>query len=610
MEDAGLEIVIEGVSGAMAENVRSHVSGDITSVTRTTSSRARNRYRGRAEDQAVIALRPFGHYRATATATFEALEAGWLLRLKVDPGPPVLVKDVDLRLSGPGESQAELLAWRNAWPLSEGAVLDQRTWAEQKDEALEIASALGFMEASLITSRIELDLERDRASLILELATGPRSIMGEVVFEQDFMDPRVLAPVPRFRRGAPYRAEYIEQLRTDLWKLGYFETIDVLEQRVRDATSPRVDLLVRLTRMHRATHQGTIGYGTDTEFRTQYRYQHHLLSSRGDGLIAGFTWQTRNEEIQLFGEYRIPRRSSRVRYWLLNPVYRERDERFELDVEGRDEKLAVADYRIDDFYMRLGQLTFRNPMIGVDRLQETLYVDILSERNSVRTFFPDIELPDQFAIRDLEPVDTDTIAIGVQWDWPQFEGRGFQLEGHRERAWLFTANEAWGSDLDFTQAYLSSRWNFGLGDRWRLLLRGEVGYTDADVQELEIQEGGETFVASLTRLPSRYRFRAGGSHSVRGYDFEELSNNGVGSNHIVTASVEVELKLKGAWTAAAFVDTGNAFNDWNDADLSTGVGVGIRWYTAGFPLRLDVAQALDLDGEPWRLHFTIGSPLF
>ena len=110
-------------------------------------------------------------------------------------------------------------------------------------------------------------------------------------------------------------------------------------------------------------------------------------------------------------------------------------------------------------------------------------------------------------------------------------------------------------------------------------------------------------------MPNFYRFKAGGSHSVRGYGFESLSNNDIGSNHIVTASAEIEMKILENWSAAAFVDIGNAFNKWSDSNLKTGIGVGIRWYSIAGPIRIDVAQARDFADKPWRIHFTIGVPL-
>jgi translocation and assembly module TamA len=181
--------------------------------------------------------------------------------------------------------------------------------------------------------------------------------------------------------------------------------------------------------------------------------------------------------------------------------------------------------------------------------------------------------------------------------------------GRTHRAHVFTSSTALGSDLDFTQAYFSSRWNALWSDRWKFLIRGEVGYTDADVLEREVDADGRPALLSVTELPYLYRFKAGGSQSVRGYGFEDLSNNNVGSNNIITASAELEYRFLDDWSAAVFFDTGNAFNDWDEMKLKKGVGVGIRWYSIAGPIRLDFATALDEPDRPWRIHFTIGTPL-
>ena len=140
-------------------------------------------------------------------------------------------------------------------------------------------------------------------------------------------------------------------------------------------------------------------------------------------------------------------------------------------------------------------------------------------------------------------------------------------------------------------------------------MRAELGYTNAKVDIYDLDTGDDLLPLSITELPNYYRFKAGGSNSVRGYGFEELSNNSIGSNHIATASVEAEMKFLENWSAAVFVDVGNAFNDWAEADLKVGAGVGLRWYSIAGPFRIDIAQGLDLEGKPWRVHFTIGTPL-
>ena len=148
-----------------------------------------------------------------------------------------------------------------------------------------------------------------------------------------------------------------------------------------------------------------------------------------------------------------------------------------------------------------------------------------------------------------------------------------------------------------------------MGERWKLLLRGEVGYSDALVSESDLEVEDQLINLSVTDLPNLYRFKAGGSTSVRGYGFERLSNNGIGSNNIVTASAELEMLIRPNWSIAAFVDVGNAFNDWGEMDLKKGMGAGVRWYTIAGAVRVDIAKALDLPDEPWRIHFTIGTNL-
>ena len=201
------------------------------------------------------------------------------------------------------------------------------------------------------------------------------------------------------------------------------------------------------------------------------------------------------------------------------------------------------------------------------------------------------------------------LSAGVDIDIVAIVGKSFETRGRRDRAWLFGASRSAGSETDFVQAYLSTRRSFLRGERWKFIVRAEVGYTDADVDTFSVDVEGVPLQLSVTELPNFYRFKAGGSASVRGYAFEELSNNNIGSNNIVTASAEVEFRLTNNWSVAAFADIGNAFNDWSEPELKLGTGIGVRWYSIAGPIRLDIAQARDFTDKPWRIHVTIGTPL-
>ncbi|MCY7354058.1 MAG: BamA/TamA family outer membrane protein, partial [Lysobacter sp.] len=67
--------------------------------------------------------------------------------------------------------------------------------------------------------------------------------------------------------------------------------------------------------------------------------------------------------------------------------------------------------------------------------------------------------------------------------------------------------EGVGSDASFAQLQLGARWFKGLGERSRLLLRGEVG---------------QTYTDALVDIPPSLRFYAGGDRSVRGYAYREI----------------------------------------------------------------------------------------
>jgi translocation and assembly module TamA len=336
------------------------------------------------------------------------------------------------------------------------------------------------------------------------------------------------------------------------------------------------------------------------------------LSQRGDSLESGFGWQEKFNEYSLRSNYRLPRRSKARDFWISEGLVNRRNQDLDVRVaDTGDDFVRLAKGTITDYSIKGGRLIVRDFDQGYQQIFETWYGQYVYETAS----YDFGDLVDE-ALRsevgdELEPVtqNVSSLAVGVQWDWPLVRGSAFQTVGHHERAWIFTAQEAWGSERTFTQAYLSSSWHRMLGERWKLLLRGEAGYTDAAVSDIALEIDDQTLELSVTDLPNLYRFKAGGSRSVRGYGFESLSNNGIGSNNIVTASVELEMSIRTNWSLAAFFDAGNAFNEWSDFELKKGVGLGLRWYTIAGAARLDLAQALDLEGEPWRIHFTIGTPL-
>lgn len=609
-----LTINVSGVSGTLLNNVQNRVNTLAINDHLKLSKNRLQRATERIESEAIQALRPFGYYHATVSSELKQQEGNnWLLELVMTPGPPLNVSAADIQLSGPGAELEDLREWRRDWPMQVGKRVNQVLWEEEKSRVLELAESHGYLKASFTRQQIRADLDNNTAELELELDTGPQAVMGVVSYEQQVVNPDILQGLPRFKTGQAYDSWLLEKFRFAVWQTGYFDDVEVIEERRLEESPPVVNLVVRASARKPNTYQGTLGYGTDTGVRAQLSWTRRLLSERGDSVVVALGWQETNEEYSFRSNYRLPRRHSARRFWTGDFGIRKVNQDLEIKIDQSDEDfIKVANGDVTSYSLKGGLLVLRDFEGGYQQAYENWYGQYVLESNQYQLLE---QLPDEtYSSLDEEDLALlrgtgSSLSLGVSWDWPAVRGSGFETLGHHERLWLFTANEAWGSDSDFSQAYISSNWHRMLGERFKLLLRGEAGYSDARVADVDLQLNGLSAELSATQLPDIYRFKAGGSRSVRGYSFESLSNNGIGSNNIITASAEIEMLFRPDWSAAAFVDTGNAFNDWGDIELKTGVGLGLRWYTIIGAIRLDVAQPLDLEGDSLRVHFTIGTPL-
>ena len=562
-----------------------------------------------AERRARDGLRPYGYYTPEIVGRIERVDDETLLMtLDIRAGAPMRVSNVQLRVLGEGRELAALRDWRRKWPLRVGAVLNQVTWEQEKTRAIDIAHANGFLAAEFREHALELDLLRSEATIILTLDTGPQYVFGAIDFGEHVLKPGVLESIPRFAKGDRYSSRMLDKFRMDLWKTGYFSNVEIQEQERSDTMPPQVDLAVQLLTEHKNAYQGSLGFGSDTGVRLQAQWNRHPVSRNGDRLDLGIGWQDQDDEFSMRANYRLPRPMRDREYWVASATARIENLDIEIKRSPEDEDfLKIANGDIADYHVRVGNLRVRNFKQGDRQWFGTAFIQYLNSNQSYDLLAPIPPLDGEYDY--LLNFNDDVISLGYDADLVDVWGKGFDVEGRRDHAYFFMADKSFGSDTNFKQAYISTRRIFSRGDRWKLLVRGEVGYTDALVDNLTITLDGTEVPLSVTQLPNFYRFKAGGSQSVRGYGFESLSNNDIGSNHIITASVEAEYRFLDNWSAAAFFDIGNAFNNWEDPDLHKGIGVGIRWYSIAGPVRVDVAQALDFEGKPWRIHFTIGTPL-
>jgi translocation and assembly module TamA len=127
---------------------------------------------------------------------------------------------------------------------------------------------------------------------------------------------------------------------------------------------------------------------------------------------------------------------------------------------------------------------------------------------------------------------------------------------------------------------------------------------------------GTIWGADRSDIPAHRRFYAGGGGSVRGYDYLNIGPRDPGFGPTgglarVEGSLEARIKVTRDIGIVPFVDAGYVAATsglGGDNEFQVGVGIGLRYYTAVGPLRLDVAVPLDPgEGDPdFAVYFGIG----
>lgn len=491
--------------------------------------------------------------------------------IRIDPGQPVRVRALELGVAGPGGDDRRVGEALAAFEPRVGAVLDHRLYEAGKARIAVALAEHGYFDAALASHRVEVTRAQQAADIDLRWSSGARHALGEARFTQapeTIIDPRLLDKLVPWAPGDPYDQAELDRLRKSLVALDYFALVDV-QALPADAASQQVPVEVQLTPAKRSIYSFGASYGTLSGAGISAGLERRYLNARGHKALAQVDWAEKRKTATV--QYRIPAFA-----WL--------DGWYTASLQAADEQTDyVNSRRLELVGSRSGQYN--------EHLNLVASLHVLRERwayASVTRPTPDFRYA-SFVYPSLraEYIDVDERMA------PRRGGGGtLTLRGGKGGA---------DGRATFTQLHASVQWFHGLDADSRLLARGELGHT---------------FTADVLNLPPSLRYYAGGDRSVRGYGWHEIgpriaTSGGdyfTGAPNVVTASLEYERYFRGPWGAAVFVDTGSAF-EGRDADLHTGVGIGLRWRSPVGPVRVDIARGLNAPDSPITLHLNIGADL-
>ena len=550
-------VEISGIEEALADNVRAFLLLDDLAC--SDDERAIRREFADAPAHIRSALEAFGFYAPTVEADLELGGECWTARFAITPGDPVRVRTRDITISGPAEADPAFVRALAATGLAVGEPLNHGLYDQLKRRISDLARDRGYASARFTESRIDVFPAELAADIVLRFDSGERYRFGTVTIEQDVLDEAFVRRYVPIVPGEIYDNAALTETYVALTDSRYFDLVDV-RPNPPNPEDRTIGVTVALTGAPRRLITYGLGFSTDEGPRVRFGRTFRRWNERGHQLAVDARLSPVISEA--IASYRYPRGDSRYDWTIFDGGLRREDTE-----TAESETLEFAARLVHE---RPGSWS-RTELVGLS-IED---FEIAGQAGTSRLLMP-----------------------AVDWTRLRADAPLHPTKGSRIRFMVRAAGDGLGSDTSFVQGTAEGKWIWSLGNRGRILTRAQLGLTQED---------------NFDDLPPSVRFFAGGDQSIRGYDFETLGPEDdqgqvIGGTGIAVASFEYEQPVRGKWSVAFFVDSGNAFKD-STFDVKTGAGVGVRWQSPLGPIRFDIGVPVNDPTHDTRLHVSIGPDL-
>lgn len=552
-------------------------------------------------------LRSFGYYSGTAHGVIRRVrrdadasngDAGdgpwraYTVTITFAPGPQYTVGyspvvPVDKKLLAPyadrdaraktdaqtGDGGVKLRLARQAPPgdlaeagLPQGAPALADSMLDAVSEARELFRDRGYPFAKTASTKYTLDTAKHTLHGEVLMDSGRLAYMGPLVVKgEESVSRRYLEALQTWREGRAWNQRLIENFRDSLRQSGLFSAADIYPASEDNAEGLR-PVVAELTAAPERTVGGALKYDTDFGPGVQAYWEHRNLTGNGDRLrIEMPVWRDLQE---LAASYRLPFLWRKDQDFIAQAAFHHED------TDAYEWTAAIASAGIERRFSRrwLGSLSAMGE--GGE----------LKDPDEPRRSYYYIGLPGTLV----------------------YDGANSLLDATKGVRLNLAASPYTGEyNKDFTVVRARAE-----GEAY-LPVAGE----DTLVMAFRAMYGMVT--ADAPDVPASLRYYVGGGGSVRGYEYQSLgprnaSRDPLGGGSAVELSSEARLRFNETWGAVVFLDGGMAYNDqipdFAEEELRWGAGVGLRFFTAIGPIRLDVATPLNprRKDSSVQVYFSIG----
>lgn len=529
------------------------------------------------------------------------------IRILVDSGTRSKVEEVFLKINWPKEIEKTQLAQEikksiySQWTLPAGTFFTSAAWEKGKKLVTNLLMQKGFIRARIIESHADVTVAQAKVSLTVKVESGPPFHFGPLRIKglsryNEFLVRNLVPWTESFseknsdflsdikKKSSIYNYDVILRFQNRLRASGYFSSVDVapdiqsveLDQNLKHVPI-KVDVVEQPTQ--RVALQA--GYNTDTGVRGLLGHTYRNLLNRGLYLESGILLHSINTQIS-------------------SPMF----------VEGRLFANIRSPISMDSTYFQSGGI-IENTTINNNTFERaTIFLGKGTGSEQYQNFF---SLQYQFEktkfqnefMEDSTKNTSDNLwrkALLLSFSElrQDLDSLVTPTKGYSLNLQIAAALKELGSTATFSRLYgnlllFTPFLNPPLLSGGVLINKFELGV----VSTIDSQE-----------IPSSNLFLAGGSQSLRGYDYQSLgvthkNINGVSGARIIgITSIEYQHPIKPEFLAAVFADVGGVTDSISNYKPVLGVGVGLRWRSLVGPVNLDMAYGLPHGGK--HIYFSVG----
>lgn len=548
------EIIIKGLTKKLQTNVQAFLS--LTQETcKPPDWRIRNLF-AKADSEIDKALRALGYYQPIIVKNLTFTEHCWHASFDISAGNPVRIHTLTVKIQGEAKQEPAFLKLLSNLPFKQHDILNHGLYEKIKQDLQSLALEYGYLKHQLIKKSLRVTPKKNRAEIELIMDSGPQHYFGKIYLDQDILNPDFVQRFITIKLGDAYSSKKMAKTYNALADSIYFKNV-VVNPQMDNIENNEVPLHISLTPAKRHDYNIGVGYDTDIGPLVSIGYQNHRLNREGHylSLNADFSPLLSSTE----ASYRIP-----------------------FSYPRRDFIAFAMGYKYekpDSFKSEEAKLSLQYQHLYKNGWKQVLFFNFSYEN---------------FTISGVSKKTT-LLVPGVHWQYKESDHALRPSKGYKLYFSLASSAESFISDVSFFQATAAGKLINSLPWSARMITRINLG---------------TTLTSSFERLPTSYRFFAGGTESIRGYEYKELGptdddGDVIGGKMLTIISAEYEQFINESWSIATFLDSGNAYNP-NNIDIKTGVGVGIRWISPIGPVRLDFAMPLNDSDSSFQFHFSAG----